>query len=216
MTNTDARLPALAAVRQARADLDAGTRASSQRRTEIVAISAQLFADRGYKGTTIRDIAERADILSGSLYHHFESKESIIDEIICGYWTDLFEKYEKVLSTEASGSAQIREMVGLSIRMLERHGAAIRILLNDYPYVAEALPYVEDLMAVLERVWTDMLTAGIERGDLRPDLDVVLVYRTIMSAISGTGRWFDPSGPISIDQVTTAMQELLLDGIAAR
>lgn len=216
MTETYARLPALDAVREARADLDARPRATSRRRAEIVAISAQLFAERGYRGTTIRDIAERADILSGSLYHHFESKESIIDEIIRVYWTDLFEQYERVLSTESSGSAQIGEMVVLSIRMLERHGPAIRILLNDYPYVAEALPYIEELMAVIEHVWTDMLAAGIERGDLRSDLDVVLAYRTIMSAISGTGRWFDPSGPIAVDDVATEMQEMFLKGIAAQ
>ena len=212
-SRADTSQTALQAVTEAREALRSEPRSTSARRAEIVTISAGLFSERGYRGTTIRDIAERADILSGSLYHHFESKESIIDEIMRAYWTDLFDEYERVLQSDLDGAAQISEMLELSVRMLHRHGPAIRILLNDYPYVAEALPYVENFMSIIERVWTDMLVAGVDNGDLRPDLDPLLTYRTIMSAISGTGRWFDLSGAITIDQVVAEMQQTFLNGI---
>src|SRR5262249_57938903 len=47
----------------------------SERREEILAIAAKIFADKGYASTTVREIADAAGILSGSLYHHFDSKE---------------------------------------------------------------------------------------------------------------------------------------------
>ena len=53
----------------------------SGRRDELLEIAAGLFADRGVRATTVRDIADAAGILSGSLYHHFDSKESMVDEI---------------------------------------------------------------------------------------------------------------------------------------
>ncbi len=53
-------------------------RAGSERRDEILAIAAQLFAERGFAATTVREIADAAGILSGSLYHHFDSKASMV------------------------------------------------------------------------------------------------------------------------------------------
>src|SRR4051812_26683632 len=55
------------------------------RRNELLGIAADLFADRGYNATTVRDIADEAGILSGSLYHHFDSKESMIDTILSSF-----------------------------------------------------------------------------------------------------------------------------------
>lgn len=206
--------PTVAAVLEARQTLKDTSRVASTRRSEIVAISAVLFSERGYRGTSIRDIAERADILSGSLYHHFRTKESILDEIVRAYWSDLFDEYERVLQTERVGAAQIREMISVSLRMLNYHGPAIRILLNDYPYIAEVLPHIQSIMSVTERVWTDLLLAGAQDGGLRSDLDPVLTYRTIVGAISGTARWFDMSGTITLDEVITEMQQTFMLGIS--
>jgi len=47
------------------------------RREELLSIAAKLFAERGFKNTTVRDIADAAGILSGSLYHHFPGKEAL-------------------------------------------------------------------------------------------------------------------------------------------
>ena len=63
---------------------------ANDRRGELLAIAAQLFAERGLRETTVRDIADAAGILSGSLYHHFDSKESMVDEILRGFLDDLF------------------------------------------------------------------------------------------------------------------------------
>lgn len=212
--NADMQRPTLEALIEARKSIQTDGLASSPRRAEIVALSAVLFAENGYQGTTIRDIAERADILSGSLYHHFESKESIVDEIMRAYWSDLFEEYERVLQADLDSASQLCEMIASSVRMLQQHGPATRILLNDYPVVAAALPYTERLTSVTELVWSDLLIEGARVGVLRRDLNPVLVYRNIMSAIAGTGRWFDPAGTITVEQVVTEMQQTFMMGIS--
>ena len=75
--------------------------ARSSRREELLAIAAELFAQRGFKNTTVRDIADAAGILSGSLYHHFDSKESMVDEILDTFQTDLFRRYDEVVSVSS-------------------------------------------------------------------------------------------------------------------
>jgi len=55
----------------------------------VVQLAGELFAEKGYRATTVREIADAAGILSGSLYHHFDSKESIGDEILSGFINDV-------------------------------------------------------------------------------------------------------------------------------
>jgi AcrR family transcriptional regulator len=52
------------------------------RRDELLELAAEMFAERGLRATTVRDIADAAGILSGSLYHHFSSKEEMVDEAL--------------------------------------------------------------------------------------------------------------------------------------
>ena len=56
-------------------------------------LAGELFAQKGYRATTVREIADAAGILSGSLYHHFDSKESIGDEILSIFINDVLADY---------------------------------------------------------------------------------------------------------------------------
>src|SRR3546814_5788897 len=69
--------------------------AAGTRRDELLHIAAKLFAEKGFKNTTVRDIADAAGILSGSLYHHFDSKESMVDELLVRFQTELFDRYDQ-------------------------------------------------------------------------------------------------------------------------
>ena len=57
----------------------------SSRRDELLELAATMFAERGLRATTVRDIADSAGILSGSLYHHFKSKEQMVEEVLRGF-----------------------------------------------------------------------------------------------------------------------------------
>ena len=76
-------------------------RAGSERRDEILAIAAQLFAERGFAATTVREIADAAGILSGSLYHHFDSKESMVDELVHEMLDRVLAAYRRIIATDA-------------------------------------------------------------------------------------------------------------------
>src|SRR6185369_15433633 len=72
--------------------------ANGIRQGEVLAAAAELFAEHGYISTTVRDIADAAGILSGSLYHHFDSKESMVDEILRGFLDALFARYHAIVA----------------------------------------------------------------------------------------------------------------------
>lgn len=91
--------------------------AKTGRRAELLHLAADLFASRGVRATTVRDIADAAGILSGSLYHHFDSKESMVDEILRGFLDDLFDRYRKIV---AAGSIPARRSKRSSPRPTNR------------------------------------------------------------------------------------------------
>src|SRR3546814_12737482 len=81
--------------------------AAGTRRDELLHIAAKLFAEKGFKNTTVRDIADAAGILSGSLYHHSDSKETMVDELLVRFQTALFDRYDHILASGLDPPAQI-------------------------------------------------------------------------------------------------------------
>ena len=79
------------------------------RRDEILSIAAQQFADRGVAGTTVRDIGSAAGILSGSLYHHFESKEQMVAELLLPVMERQIGQYRLIVARDGSAAATLRE-----------------------------------------------------------------------------------------------------------
>ena len=72
--------------------------ASPERRRELLGTAAEVFAEQGYNATTVRTIADHAGMLAGSLYYHFDSKESMLEEILRTFLDELWDGYDTVLN----------------------------------------------------------------------------------------------------------------------
>src|SRR5438445_5128240 len=105
--------------------------AGSDRRAELLALAAHLFAERGLRATTVRDIADAAGILSGSLYHHFDSKESMVDEILRSFLDELFGEYEAIVARQLPPRERFEAVVVASFDALDRNHAAVAIYQNE-------------------------------------------------------------------------------------
>src|ERR1700710_218136 len=88
------------------------------RRDELLTIAAGLFAERGFKNTTVRDIADAAGILSGSLYHHFDSKESMVDELLDTFQTELWTKYDAIEASDLTPKNKLEAVVRASFEAI--------------------------------------------------------------------------------------------------
>ncbi|HEY8480117.1 MAG TPA: TetR/AcrR family transcriptional regulator, partial [Spirillospora sp.] len=108
---------------------------ASERREHLVKLAAELFAEKGYQATTVRNIADEAGILSGSLYHHFDSKESIVDEILSGFFDEIMASYRAVLDRGENPRETIAGLVRVAFASLEPHRAAITVMQNDWNYL---------------------------------------------------------------------------------
>jgi AcrR family transcriptional regulator len=190
----------------------------SERRAELLALAAEMFAQRGFRSTTVRDIADAAGILSGSLYHHFDSKESMVDEILRGFLDELFGRYRDIVAAGEDPRDMLEAVVVASFDSIDRRHAEVAIYQNESRYLAqfERFRYLDDLGVEFRKLWVGILEEGVRSGAFRPDLDVELVYRFLRDTVWVAVRWYRPGGTLPARAVAEQYLGILLDGILTR
>ena len=187
------------------------------RRDELLELAAAMFAERGLRATTVRDIADSAGILSGSLYHHFSSKEEMVDEVLRTFLTWLFDRYQHIVDTEPNPLARLKGLYMASFDAIEHRHAEVVIYQDEAKRLSSQprFSYVEELNQRHRAMWVDVLNEGIAQGYFQSGMDVDLVYRFIRDTTWVSVRWYQPGGPLTAEQVGKQYLAIVLGGIAA-
>ncbi|MGW1062763.1 TetR/AcrR family transcriptional regulator [Micromonospora sp. NBC_01412] len=190
-------------------------RESVDRREAILDSAASLFAQKGVAATTVRQIADEVGILSGSLYHHFDSKEAMVDEIISSYLEDLRTRYENVLKRETNPRDKLHDLVAASLEVVEAHPHATEIYQNNVNYLLQLdrFSYLKSAGKQVQNSWLQVIEEGIAEGAFRADLDPKILYRLIRDAVWLSVRWFKPSKDYPIASLAEDCTSLFLDGL---
>ena len=194
------------------------TREPGDRREKILTSAAALFARKGVAATTVREIADEVGILSGSLYHHFESKEAMVDEIITPYLEDLRTRYKAVLAGDSDARSRLHDLIVASLEVTKAHPHATEIYQNDVNYLAqvERFSYLKNAGKEVQGTWLEVINAGVSQGIFRSDLDSKIIYRLMRDAVWLSVRWFKPTRDYPIARLAEDCTALFLDGLAAR
>jgi AcrR family transcriptional regulator len=217
-----AKAEALAKGRRATADrLDqAAGDDSGTRRTEILQTAASLIASSGLR-TSLQEIADAAGILPGSLYHHFESKEAILVELIRRYQDDLdrIGQTAQARLDEADSrpaSEKIIELGSAIANCAVRHGAALQMSFYEGPSAdPELMKLTREQPVAIQQAMLQTLRAGRWSGYIKADIDLPTLADRICQTMLQVGldvmRHNSPA-----DQVAELLCRIMLQGLAAR
>ncbi|SPE63740.1 HTH-type transcriptional repressor KstR2 [Streptomyces netropsis] len=188
------------------------------RRRELLATAAEVFATQGYNATTVRRIADEAGLLAGSLYYHFDSKESMLDEILSGFLDELWTGYDAVLDAGLGPRETIEALVTESFREIDRHRAAVAIYQKESRHLVTQprFGYLVDSQRKFEKAWLGTLERGVADGSFRADLDIRLAYRFVRDTVWVAASWYRPGGTHSPEEIARQYLSMVLDGIAGR
>ncbi|MEU1436548.1 TetR/AcrR family transcriptional regulator [Streptomyces sp. NPDC005786] len=191
---------------------------SPERRGELLATAAEVFAAQGYNATTVRRIADAAGMLAGSLYYHFDSKESMLDEILSTFLNELWEGYDAVLDAGLGPRETIEALVTESFREIDRHRAAVAIYQKEARHLAAQprFQYLVDSQEKFEKAWLGTLERGVADPTFRDDLDIRLTYRFVRDTVWVAASWYRPGGQHSPEEIARQYLSMVLDGIALR
>ena len=133
------------------------------RRGLILASAAEMFARKGIGATTVREIADAVGVLSGSLYHYFESKDAIVEEILTGYLDAIQARYADVLASTKSPAESLHDLVLASLQVASERPNATAIYQNELHYLRERKPFkdVLDSAAAIQRTWLHIIEKGV-------------------------------------------------------
>jgi AcrR family transcriptional regulator len=195
-----------------------GVRAGSERRDEILAIAAELFAERGFAATTVREIADAAGILSGSLYHHFDSKESMADELVRELLERVLDEYRAIVTAGDEPVQTLRALVRVAFGAIAGDRATVALMVNEWNVFVQypRFAYLRDIEEETERLWVGVFERGIRSRAFRDDLDARMFYRLVRDSIWVSVRWYRANGPDTADEIADSYVDVWLGGIAAK
>ena len=191
---------------------------SPERREELLGMAAEVFAAQGYNATTVRKIADEAGMLAGSLYYHFDSKESMLDEILSTFLDELWQGYDSVLAAGLGPRETIEALVTESFREIDRHRAAVAIYQKESKQLVaqERFGFLAESQRRFEKAWLSTLEHGVAARVFRADLDVRLTYRFVRDTVWVAASWYRPGGQHSPEEIARQYLSMVLDGIAVR
>jgi AcrR family transcriptional regulator len=192
--------------------------AARDRRAELLGTAAEVFAEQGYNATTVRKIADHAGMLAGSLYYHFDSKESMLEEILRTFLDELWDGYDAVLNAGLGPRETLQALVTESFREIDRHRAAVAIYQKESKQLVaqERFAFLAESQRRFEKAWLSTLERGVAERAFRADLDVRLTYRFVRDTVWVAASWYRPGGRHSPDDIARQYLSMVLDGIAVR
>jgi AcrR family transcriptional regulator len=182
----------------------------SNRRDELLRVSARLFREKGFDGTTIRDISSAAGMHSGSPFYHFKTKQDILVAVMEQGLAEGLRPLQEAAASAGPAERRFARMVRAQIgTILEDGNDFIPVLLYEWRSLTEAnRRRVVALNDRYDALWQSVIDELKREGHLPGDPRLVRLL--IIGAVNWTGRWYRPDGRFSLDEIAEATARLFL------
>lgn len=208
-----ASTPKAASVRPRPLTTHSGGKSSTMndRRSKILQVATRRFAEFGFAATTVRQIADDVDILSGSLFHHFATKEEMLHEIVRESALQMRDKTLRIAKAPADAEEKLAALVLLDLGEMTQNQEVHAILYNERKLFRrrEEFAYVLEAKNKAYLAWKSVIRDGIKKNLFRRNLDSYLTIMTIVRMLNTAADWYKREdsallaavGPYTLDQV---------------
>jgi len=183
----------------------------SARREELTRIAARLFAEQGYQGTSLADLAEQLGVQKPSLYHHIASKEDLLWEVA---WdgAEAFHAALDAVPPQLPATDRIRLALRAHLGVVAGQLDIATVFVREWRHLEgeRRERFVAERRRYEERV-RELFRDGVERSELRTDLDVSTAALLFLSAANWAYTWLRPG--IDTDELGDRIYATLLDGM---
>ena len=187
-------------------------------RDQILLQAARLFRHQGYAATTLRQIADAADIKAGSIYYHFGSKDEILG-VVLDAGIEAVTAAVKSRIAALPPDASYRERIGAAIEGhlygLLHHGDFTSANIRNYGQIPLAAKNKHRLVRRgYAQYWDDLLSEAQASGALRADASLAVIRLYLIGALNWTVEWYNPQRG-SFKTFAAQISTIVFDGIGA-
>ena len=184
-----------------------------EQRQLILDEAAQLFKERGFGSSSMRDLGARVGLDAASMYNHIKSKDEIL-EIICFQVSDTYiAQLTEVEQMAGTYLEKITELLRLHVRLMTTSGAAVSVANNEWKALTEPrLTEFKEARKRYEKGFAALIEQGIAAGELQP-VNVSVALFTLLSAVRWVELWYRPGRSLSAAELEADLITMLLDGL---
>jgi TetR/AcrR family transcriptional regulator, cholesterol catabolism regulator len=181
------------------------------RRAELTREAARLFAERGYHGTSIGDLAKAMGVQKGSLYAHIESKQDLLYEAT-REGAEAFHAALDAIPEDLKVTERIRLALRAHLRVVKEQLDVATVFVREWRYLEgeRAAEFLAERRRYEER-FRALFREGRERGELRTDLDDQAAVLLVLSAANWAYTWLPPDA--DTDELADRFLGILVDGV---
>jgi AcrR family transcriptional regulator len=188
---------------------------SRNTRDDVVRAAGRLFAERGYHGTSMRDLGRELGLFGSSIYSHVAGKQDLLVEVVATGGSLFQASAERALAVEGSTNDRLEAFVAGHIDVVLDHVDEARTFLNE----ARALDdeHRAKILAArdtYEQTLRSLLEAGVADGSFRSDIDPKLAGIFVLSILNSVDRWYDEGGPIERSQLVARIVSFVGEALA--
>jgi AcrR family transcriptional regulator len=181
----------------------------------VLAVAVEVFNERGYDGTSMRDLSQRLGIAKSAIYHHVSGKEELLRLALDRALTGLSSVADRARALDAPAIERLEYLVRGSVHVLEAELPYVTLLLR-----VRGNTEVERAALSRRRAF-DRFVAGLVResqrdGDIRPDADALLTARLLFGLVNSVVEWYRPARRAITPPLADAVCAMAFDGLRTR
>ena len=145
----------------------------------------RVFAEKGYHGCRIADVARAAGVAYGLVYHYFRNKDELLESVFAEQWAILMNAIQAIDEGPGTAAEKIGGLYGFVFDVYKTAPAAVRVLILEVTRTTHALRAgsTRETFERAVQLVADVVRQGIARGELRGDLDPVVAAAAILGAL---------------------------------
>ncbi|MGC9325305.1 MAG: TetR/AcrR family transcriptional regulator [Desulfomonilia bacterium] len=192
-----------------------------QKQDMIIDAALEVFREEGYSNARMADIARRAGVSYGLVYHYFGSKEVLFDIIVEDWWNDLYSMMEQEISAKTPVKQKLINIIEFFLKTYETKPNLISIFVSEVCrssvyHTDEGLAKFLKFFSLCEEIMAEGQKNGILRNEVPPHHLTYIFYGAIETFISVMVLGKEPLTKKRQDRALNAILNVFMDGASAR
>jgi AcrR family transcriptional regulator len=192
--------------------MEAGVNLS--RKEQVIRSAAELFREKGYAASSMRDLAQKLGIEAASLYSHIKSKEEILRSLCFDMAAEFRKSLDEVEKKNVSASEKLKLGIIGHVQVMAKDLIASAVFMNEHRHLSQ--PYLRDFLLLrinyINR-FKAILEEGTKQGEFKDTIDKKLAVMTLFSSLNWMPMWYDPSSQIDPQKLGQQLADMLVNGL---
>ena len=184
------------------------------RKEQVIRKAAELFREKGYAASSMRDLAQKLGIEAASLYSHIKSKEEILHSLCFDMAAEFRKSLIEVEKLNVSASERLRLGIIGHVEVMAKDLTASAVFMNEHRHLSQ--PYLRDFLLLrinyINR-FKAMIELGVKNGEFKNTINTKLAVMTLFSSLNWMPQWYDPGSLIRPAELGQQLSDMLVNGL---